>query len=134
MSESCILLVEDDIVLRNSLADYLRGCGYDVIQAIDAAEARQLLASRGKAVSFVLADVQATGEGGFALAGWIRANHPEVEVMLTGTPTRAAEKAGDLCHDGPAPTTPYDHALLMERIRRLAASRTNQMRRAGGRN
>jgi DNA-binding response OmpR family regulator len=128
MDPSCILLVEHDVVLRNSLADYLRECGYDVIQAINAEEARQLLASRGKPVGLVLADVQSGGEGGFGLAGWIRANHPDVDVLLTGTPSKAAEKAGELCEDGPAPTTPYDHALLMERIRRLAASRTKDSR------
>jgi len=44
-------------------------------------------------------------------------------VILAGSPERATEQAGALCDDGPAVAKPYDHARVLERIRRLLASR-----------
>ena len=126
MSRPCILLVEDDVLVRATLAEYLRQCGYEVLEAVDGGEARQLLALGGKTVSLVLAD--ADGDGGFSLAGWVRANHPGMEVVLTGSTARAAEKAGDLCREGPARSVPYDHSLLLDRIRRLSAARERSLR------
>lgn len=122
----CILLVEDDVLVRAALAEYLRECGYEILEAVDANEARQLLALGGKSVGLILAD--ADGDGGFGLAGWVRANHPGVEVVLTGSTAKAAEKAGDLCREGPARVVPYDHSLLLDRIRRLSAARDRGMR------
>lgn len=130
MSQSCILLVEDDVVVRAALAEYLRECGYEVLEAVDGGEARQLLALGGKTISLVLAD--ADGDGGFGLAGWVRANLPGVDVVLNGSTARAAEKAGDLCRDGPARSVPYDHSLLLDRIRRLSAARGRTPRATEG--
>ena len=41
----CILLVECDIVVRSPLAEYLRECGYRVLEAVNTIEARELLGS-----------------------------------------------------------------------------------------
>jgi hypothetical protein len=59
----------------------------------------------------------------FALAGWIRKEHPGVKVILAGTVAKAAAAAGDICEDGPALAKPYDHQLMLDQIRRLIASR-----------
>lgn len=130
MPEPWVLIVEADILVRNPLAEYLRACGYRVVEALDAAEARQVLADGSMRVEVVLADANGPGAEGFALAAWIRGNHPGVEVILAGSVSRAAEKAGDLCRDGPALAKPYDHRLVLDRIRRLLAAR--QRRRPGG--
>jgi hypothetical protein len=42
---------------------------------------------------------------------------------MAATVEKAAEKAGDLCREGPAITKPYDHKIVLQRIRRLLASR-----------
>jgi DNA-binding response OmpR family regulator len=127
MDEPCVLIGEADILVRNPLAEYLRQCGYRVLEAVDAAEARQVLSGGtprvDPRVDIVLADANGADGGGFALAGWIRGNHPAVEVILAGSVARAAEKAGELCQDGPALTKPYDHQLLLAEIRRLLAVR-----------
>jgi DNA-binding response OmpR family regulator len=123
MEQSSILLVEADVLIRNPLAEYLRECGYQVLEAVSAAEARQLLADSPKPVDLVLADVDTSGESGFALASWIRNDHPGVQVILAGTVAKATQKAGELCEDGPAVAKPYDHQLVLDRIRRLLAAR-----------
>lgn len=120
----CILIVEADILVRSPLADYLRECGYRVLEAVDGLEARKILADTASgAVDIVLANTAANGDNGFALASWIRANFPDIEVALAGTVTKAAEKASDLCEDGPSLSKPYDHSLVLDQIRRLLAAR-----------
>ena len=122
----CVLIVEADILVRHSLAEYLRECGYRVVQAANTDEARTLLARRRRrlVIHVVLADVSVPGgENAFALATWIRANHPEVQVILAGTVDACTERAGELCEDGPTLSKPYDHQLLLDRIRRLLAAR-----------
>lgn len=128
MPQSCILLVEDDVLVRASLSEYLRECGYDVLEAIDGEEARRLFTLGGKPIHLVLANANAPGEGAFGLAHWIRNGYPDVEVILTGSVAKAAGKVGDLCEDGPAQSVPYDHSLLLDRIRRLMAARDRHPR------
>jgi DNA-binding NtrC family response regulator len=118
-----ILLVEPDILARTPLAEYLRECGFQVLEAADAAEAQTLLEDTSRQVDVVLADIDADDQSVFALARWVRKRLPGVEMILVGTVTKAAQKAGDLCQDGPALSKPYDHQLALDHIRRLMASR-----------
>jgi DNA-binding response OmpR family regulator len=119
MSETCILIVEPDVLVLNPLAEYLRECGYKVLEAFNANEARQILATASISVQIVLADVDGAGNEGFALAREIRTNYPTIDVILAGTIAKAAEKAGDLCEEGPDLAKPYDHRLLLDHIRRM---------------
>jgi DNA-binding response OmpR family regulator len=123
MTRPSVLLVEADILVRHPLAEYLRECGYRVLEAFDGNEARQLLSGASIAIDIVLADVDAPDESGFVLAAWIRGNRPGVAVVLAGSVTRAAEKAGDLCREGPGLAKPYEHQQVLNEIRRLLAAR-----------
>ena len=123
---SCVLIVEADILVRHPLAEYLRECGYRVVQAASTDEARALFtrSRRRRAIDVVLADVNAPGaENAFALATWIRTNHARVQVILAGTVDAATKRAGDLCEDGPMLSKPYDPQLLLDRMRRVLAAR-----------
>lgn len=133
MSQPCILVVESDILIRHPLAEYLRECGYRVLEAINTDEARQLLSDSSISIEIVLADVDAPGQGGFALGAWIRRTYPAVQVILAGTVAKAVEKAGDLCDDGPTLSKPYDPQLVLDQIRRLraAARQSNQSQAKG---
>ena len=84
-----ILVVEDDVLIRMDLADYLRECGYHVIEASNADEAMAVLQS-GREVGVALADVQMPGSmDGFGLARWVRANRPNTKVILTSGVNRS---------------------------------------------
>jgi CheY-like chemotaxis protein len=119
-----VLVVEDDVLVRLVIAGYLRECGYRVLEAASADEAVRLLA-RGEAhVDVVLTDVEMPGEmDGFALAHWVRRERPGVEVVMAGTPARAADAAGELCEQGLTPTRPDSPHAVLARIRRLLAMR-----------
>ncbi len=78
-----ILVVEDDILIRSTLAEFLRDAGYHVFEAVNAAEAKAVL-NAGAVVDLVFSDVRMPGEeSGVALAGWIRRQHPDTAVLLT---------------------------------------------------
>ena len=75
----------------------------------------------------MLADADG-GKAGFAFAAWTREYYPGVEVLLAGSIAGAAEKAGDICKEGPALTKPYDHKQVLEHIHRLVAARDRHRR------
>jgi CheY-like chemotaxis protein len=58
---------------------------------------------------------------GFGLARWVRANYPDVKVILTSGVARSAELAADLCSHGPIERKPYDEAQLANRIKATLA-------------
>jgi DNA-binding response OmpR family regulator len=119
-----LIVVEPDVVVRQPLAEYLRECGYKVIEAINTNEAVRILEQQDKPVEVVLADVNSPGEmSGFGLAQWIREKGLAADVILAGTVHTAAAKAADLCEQGPLLSKPYDHALLLDRIKNARAAR-----------
>ncbi|MFL6548481.1 MAG: response regulator [Povalibacter sp.] len=121
--QETVLVVEDEILIRHVIAAYLRDCGYKVIEAANADEAITLLAHEEIDVDVVFSDVEMPGTiDGFALAKWLRERRPGVDVLLTGSVSRAADAAADLCDRGPIPK-PYEPQLAHDRIRRLLALR-----------
>jgi DNA-binding response OmpR family regulator len=117
-----VLLVEDDVLARLVLADYLRECGYKVIEAANTDEAMTVLGQFERNIAAVLSLAAIAGKiDGFALARWVRGNRPGVEVILAANIAKAASSAGDLCEDGPMLAKPYDPSAVVERIRLLQA-------------
>ena len=116
------LIVETSVLIRASIAEYLRECGYKVYEAVSSDEALIILTEGNAAIDIVLSDVQISGAlDGFGLARWIRNNRPTIKTLLAGTPAKASEIASDLCETGPLMTKPYDKQLLLDRIKRLLA-------------
>ena len=78
-----VLVVEDEIMVRLPIAEFLRDCGYNVVEAGDAGEA--IAAMQGdEPVSLVFSDIRMPGNmDGFGLAEWFRSHYPNVPVLLT---------------------------------------------------
>jgi DNA-binding response OmpR family regulator len=114
-----ILVVEDEVLIRLPLAEYLRDCGYRVFEASNVAEAKAVL-DADTPVDLVFSDVNMPGnENGFALAVWIRQRHPDTKVILTSGIANASEKAEGLCEDGLLLVKPYSHDVVLKRIQSL---------------
>jgi DNA-binding NtrC family response regulator len=114
-----ILVVEDEVLIRTEVAAYLRQCGYRVIEARNASEAREVLGTR-TGIDLVLSAVEMPGRmNGFGLASWIRRHHPALKVLLASGIAGAAEKAGELCSRQLG--KPHSHQRLADRIRRMLA-------------
>lgn len=121
--QDAILLVEDDVLVRMAISDFLRGCGYRVVEAGNADEALALLAHAGIAIDVVLSDVEMRGSlDGFALSTWIRKNRPGLDVIFAGSVPRSVNAATQLC-DQRAVSQPFEAQGLLDHIRRLLAAR-----------
>ncbi|UCD75165.1 MAG: sigma-54-dependent Fis family transcriptional regulator [Phycisphaerales bacterium] len=75
-----ILIVEDEQVLRESLAGLLAGEGYEVIQAGDGKEAYEVILNRP--VDLVLSDVRMPEMDGMALLSHLKKSIPETPVIM----------------------------------------------------
>jgi CheY-like chemotaxis protein len=115
-----ILVVDGDVLARAVIADYLRNCGYRVIEAQDAREAQHALEQEGPAVDVILADVELPGEAdGFQLAQWVRENRAPVKVVLSSKVEQTAEIADELCDEAPNVRKPYEPLTVLNYIRKL---------------
>jgi DNA-binding NtrC family response regulator len=123
MNDPFVMLIEADVLIRTPLAEYLRECGFRVIEAINAEEARAILANVPAKIDAILMDADAPEESGFVFRLWVRANYPAIDVILAGSIERTVNKAGELCEEGPALSKPYDHKFVLDEIRRRLAAR-----------
>jgi DNA-binding response OmpR family regulator len=122
--DAVVLLVEGDILVRHPLAEYLRQCGFIVFEAASGDEAMLALGVPDLTIEIVIVDMTTTGSG-FALGRWIREHHSGIEVVLAGSIEKAVDQAGSICNQGPALTKPYEHRLVLDRIRQFVARREN---------
>ena len=110
-----ILIIEPDILVRMVIAEYLRDCGYKVIEATAGEDVFTLLQADTR-IDIVFAEVRLPGRiDGFTLAKQIRESHPAVDVILTTGVPQAADKAGDLCEETPL-KKPYHPSEVVRRI------------------
>jgi len=113
-----IMVVEPDVLVRMTIAEYLRECGYRVVEAITGEEALRILGA-GIKVDTVLSAVKLRGAlDGFALAQRIRRSFSDIEIVLTTGVSMTAKKAAKLCDQGPR-DKPYHPDLIVERLKLL---------------
>jgi CheY-like chemotaxis protein len=118
-----ILVVESEILIRLVVAEYLRDCGFRIVEAVNAAEAIRVLQSPKTIVDLVFSDLAMPGKlDGFGLAKWARQHRPELEVALVSSDKKRAETAKDLC-ERLVPNSPYRIDALVTEMRRLIKAR-----------
>jgi len=85
-----ILIVEDDVLIRAAAAQYLRGAGFEVLEAVSVEQALELL--RAGPVKAVFADVKLPGtQSGLDLMRIVQADFPKAKVLLTSGVVKADE-------------------------------------------
>jgi DNA-binding NtrC family response regulator len=85
-----ILVVEDEFLIRWSVVDCLSEAGYAVVEAADACSALDALSSSHVDVAVV--DIGLPGQmSGLALAEWIGAHRPGVQIILASGDTAGAQ-------------------------------------------
>jgi CheY-like chemotaxis protein len=90
-----ILIVEDDVLIRAAAAQYLRGTGFEVLEAVSVEQALELL--RAQPVEVVFADVKLQGsQSGLDLMRIMKTDFPDAKVLLTS----GVVKADDVTTDG----------------------------------
>jgi DNA-binding NtrC family response regulator len=117
-----ILIVEDEFLPRAMLSDHLQECGFMVLEAANADEAITTIET-GIPINLVLTDVRMPGSiNGFGLAKWIRANKPNISVILASGEATQMEAANELCDHIPFFRKPYDLTAIVAGIRTTLAT------------
>ena len=85
-----ILIVEDDVLIRAAAAQYLRGAGFEVLEAVSVEQALELL--RALPIEAVFTDVKLPGtQSGLDLMRIVRSDFPGAKVLLTSGVVKADE-------------------------------------------
>jgi DNA-binding response OmpR family regulator len=92
--ERCILLVDDDSMIRAMLARALGGAGYAVLQAANGRMALQVLERGGVEVDLVVTDLTMPELDGAALGRRIAESRPDLPVLYMSAGTFDAVGAG----------------------------------------
>lgn len=88
---TCVLLVEDNALVRLALVRTLTALGCSVVEAIDAPDAQRRLED-GLAAAVLLTDIRMKGDlDGVELARWVAARRPEIRVLLQTGHTDATD-------------------------------------------
>ena len=124
-SERTILLADEDVIVRLAIAEHLRGCGLQVIEAATSEEAKAIL-QVGQHIDVLFSDAQLAGpESGFALAQWVRRNRPRVEILLHVSVSSKTAAAFELCCP-PDGRKNIDSHTLTGKIEAMQAQRRRQ--------
>ncbi|WP_116826679.1 sigma-54-dependent transcriptional regulator [Pseudomonas syringae] len=125
-----VLLVEDDLSLREALGETLELAGYDY-QAVGSAE-EALVAADAQPFSLVISDVNMPGMDGHQLLSLLRSRHPQLPVLLM-TAHGAVERAVDAMRQGAADylVKPFEPKALIALVARHALGRLEPAERDG---
>jgi CheY-like chemotaxis protein len=118
----CVLVAEDDVLVRMVISDYLRDCGYHVIEAGTADEALTVLEKADVRIHALFSDVQMPGKlDGFDLARLVGERWPDVKIVLASGYSPKIEAAQELCTGPNFFNKPYRVSDIETRLRELMA-------------
>ncbi|MBI3927888.1 MAG: response regulator [Armatimonadetes bacterium] len=112
-----ILLVEDEDAVRTFLRASLGRCGYRVVEAANGEEALVLAAELGSRLDLLVSDVVLPRLGGPDLARRLRADRPDLRVLLTSGYSRGSDLA-----TFPFLRKPFTAEVLANRVREVLDS------------
>jgi len=112
----CILLVDDDALVRASGTSSLRRAGYDVVQAADGEEALALLDAAGP-FDLLVTDYAMPGLSGLELIDAVRLRKPQMPILMVTGYADTGQEAADV----PRLQKPFLPAELVDRVQALIA-------------
>jgi DNA-binding NtrC family response regulator len=116
---STVLVVEDDALTRFATAGYLADRGWRVLEAACGEDARTML-NADATIDLVFTDVEMPpGPDGIALAYWVHARHPAVEMMLTSGMDCMNGVPANVCAPASKFRKPYLCEAVADRIHTL---------------
>jgi DNA-binding NtrC family response regulator len=124
-----LIVADGDVLVRLAVAQYLRDCGYRVIEAASSDELVIVLDRSEILVDLALCDVAVPGEfNGFTLSHWMHEHHPDIDLILVGSDAAAAHAAAALCDRGPVLARPYEPKDVLLRIQTMFAERSRRQK------
>lgn len=111
-NEVVILVVDDEVVVRNLVQRVLAREGYTVLSSTDGVEGLQVFRHFAEAIHVVVTDIEMPGLDGFALAAQIRIEKPQTKIIFMSGKLEAAETK-----PSPFLAKPFHTRLLLETVR-----------------
>jgi two-component system response regulator FlrC len=126
-----ILVVEDDLDLREALGDTLKMAGYNVVLASDgrmALDALEKPAIESQGFAMVITDIQMPKMDGHTLLKQIKKRWPEIPVLLM-TAFGTIQKAVEAMRDGALDylTKPFEAEVLVNTVSQYVSTETEDM-------
>ena len=122
MARIRILIVDDEPVIRESLAGWLKRDGYEVLTASSGEEALAFLSTQG--VDIMLLDIQLDGISGMDVLSHVKEDYPDIDVvMITAFGSVASAVQAMKLHAFDYLLKPFDPDELGVMIRRLVENR-----------
>ena len=110
-----VLVVDDEPIVREVVARYLKREGYRTLEAADGNRARELIEQ--EAPSLVVLDLMIPGTDGLALCRWIRSSSQLPVIMLTARGEEADRIVGLELGADDYVTKPFSPRELVARVR-----------------
>ena len=115
-----ILLVEDQLAIREVASVYLSGLGYNVLAAPDGEAALKIAETHERHIDLVVTDVVMPNMGGQELATHITRLYPEAKILyMSGYPDFAVRSAGDATEHAEILQKPFSLKNLASKARLL---------------
>ena len=82
-ASACILVVEDEFLIRLMISELVRDAGYHVIEASNADEGVDIVRS-GVHLDLIFSDIRMPGSmDGLGLLKWVKVTRPDLPVIIT---------------------------------------------------
>ncbi len=118
---SCVLLCEDEAVIREFIVIHLKRAGFDVIEAGTAEEALEFYEQHSDAVHLALLDVMLPGMDGFELCRRLREFDAAMGILMLTARSQEQEKVKALkLGADDYVTKPFSPSELIARVEALA--------------
>ncbi len=117
-----VLLVEDEPHILSLLSDYLAAEGYRVLEAADAAQAFEILATKPQ-LDLLVTDFRLPGGvSGVAIAEPALKLRPELKVIfISGYPIEIQESGSPIARSAPILAKPFSLDTLRSQVHKLLA-------------
>jgi two-component system cell cycle sensor histidine kinase/response regulator CckA len=115
-----ILLVEDEVGIRELASDFLQGRGYMVLTAMDGNDALRIAEGHEDLIHLLVTDIVMPNVGGKELAQRLRQVRPQIKVLLmSGYPDHPALASADIGAQTTVLQKPFSLDMLAHKVRGL---------------
>jgi PAS domain S-box-containing protein len=119
-----ILLVEDQVAIREVTSVYLMGLGYNVLAAPDGEAALKIAETHHQSIDLVVTDIVMPNMGGEELATNINRLYPKAKILfMSGYPDFAVRRTGEMAEHAEVLQKPFSLKNLASRARSLLDNR-----------
>jgi CheY-like chemotaxis protein len=118
----CVLVVEDEVLVRDILVEALTSCGHDVCETSTGDDAAILIENPPKTFTLLITDIHMPGQrDGIDVAHLLRQHHPSLPIIYTTGRSDALAAIGPLGPRDAVVLKPYTPSQIMDVVRQLLA-------------